>query len=250
MARFDDKVALVSGGARGMGASHVAALAREGAKVVIGDVLESDGKELADQLGEDVIFKTLDVSQEHDWEEAIRTTEDRFGKLDILVNNAGILAYGTIADTPPEEFRRVLDVNLIGTFLGMHYAVPLMREGDSGVIINISSTAGMMGYAQIGAYVASKWGIRGLTKTAALEMGADGIRVVSIHPGPITTPMTEGLGAEMVQSQPIGRFGTVEEVTNLMMFLASDATFSTGSEFIVDGGALLGPVMDLSALDE
>ncbi len=246
--RFDGKVALVTGGARGMGASHVQALAAEGARVVIGDVLETEGKDLADQIGDSAAFAKLDVSHEHDWEEAIRISEDRFGPLDILVNNAGILAYGAIADMEPAEFRRILDVNLIGTFLGMHFGVPSMRKAGGGVIVNISSTAGMMGYGQIGAYVASKWGVRGLTKSAAMELGADNIRVVSIHPGPIATPMTDGMGDDMVQTQPIKRFGTPAEVSRLVMFLASDATYSTGSEFVIDGGALLGPVFDLSAL--
>ena len=248
MGRFDGKVALVTGGARGMGASHVEGLAREGAKVVAADLLESEGKDLAARLGENVVFAKLDVSHDHEWKDVIRATEDKFGPLDILVNNAGILAYGTIADTDPAEFRKVLDINLFGNFLGMHNAYPSMAKSGGGVIINISSTAGMMGYGQIGAYVASKWGVRGLTKTAALEMGHDGIRVMSIHPGPITTPMTDGMGDEVTGTQPIPRMGTTDEVTNLMMFLAADATYSTGSEFIIDGGALLGPAIDLSAI--
>lgn len=250
MERFKGKVALVTGGARGMGASHVQALAEEGAKVVVADVLEADGKELADRLGDDVTFIKLDVTSEHDWEEAVRAAEETFGPLDVLVNNAGILAYNTIEDMEPAEFRKVIDVNLFGAFLGMHYSIPSLKKNGGGVIINISSTAGMMGYGQIGAYVASKWGVRGLTKTAALELGRDGIRVMSIHPGPIATPMTEGMDEEVTSSQPIARFGTPEEVTKLVLFLAADATFSTGSEFIVDGGALLGPAIDLSSVAE
>lgn len=249
MGRFDGKVALITGGARGMGASHVEALAHEGAKVVAADLLETEGKDLADRLGENVMFAKLDVTHDHEWKEVIRATEDRFGTLDLLVNNAGILAMGSIADMDPEEFRKVIEVNLFGNFLGMHNAVPSLRKSGGGAIINISSTAGMMGYGQIGAYVASKWGVRGLTKTAALELGHDGIRVMSIHPGPITTPMTEGMGDEVTMTQPIARMGTTDEVTKLMMFLAADATYSTGSEFIVDGGALLGPAVDLSSLE-
>lgn len=250
MGRFDSKVALVTGGARGMGASHVEALAREGAMVVAADVLETDGKDLADRLGENVMFAKLDVTQDHEWKDVIRATEAKFGTLDLLVNNAGILAVGAIADMDPNEFQKVLQVNLFGNFLGIHNAIPSLRKSGGGAIINISSTAGMMGYGQIGAYVASKWGVRGLTKTAALELGHDGIRVMSIHPGPITTPMTEGMGDEITSSQPIARMGTTEEATKLMMFLAADATYSTGSEFIVDGGALLGPALDLSALEQ
>ncbi len=249
MGRLAGKVALVSGGARGMGAEHAEMLTREGARVVVGDVLESEGKDLAGRLGDSATFARLDVTQEHDWDDAIQAAEDNFGPLDLLVNNAGILAYGSVADMTPADFRHVLDVNLYGTFLGMHKAVPSLRKNGGGVIVNISSTAGMMGYGQIGAYVASKWGIRGLTKTAALELGQEGIRVMSIHPGPITTPMTEGLDDSIAQTQPIPRMGTTDEVSKLLLFLVADATYSTGSEYINDGGALLGPALDLSALD-
>lgn len=249
MGRFDGKVALVTGGARGMGASHVEGLVEEGARVVAADILEAEGKDLAARFGESAMFAKLDVTHDHEWEDVVRMTEERFGPIDILVNNAGIVAYGTLVDMTPAEFKHVLDINLYGCFLGMHYTIPSLRKAGGGVIINVSSTAGMMGYGQIGAYVASKWGVRGLTKTAALELGAEGIRVMSIHPGPIATPMTADLGDELTMAQPIARFGKPEEVTALMMFLASDATYSTGSEFIVDGGALLGPAMDLSALE-
>jgi 3alpha(or 20beta)-hydroxysteroid dehydrogenase len=245
MARFDKAVALVTGGARGMGFSHAQGLIAEGARVILADVLDDDGKRAADALGEMARFAHLDVTDEHAWEETIAFAEREFGPLTLLVNNAGIVEYGTVEQTTPELFRRVIEINLVGTFLGMHYAVPSLKRAGGGVIINISSTAGMMGYAQIGAYVASKWGVRGLTKAAAMELGHDGIRVVSVHPGPIRTPMTAGMGEEMAVTQPIARFGEPEEVTKLVLFLAAEATYSTGSEFIVDGGALLGPVMDL-----
>ena len=228
-----------------MGASHVEALVTEGAHVVSADVLAEEGQALAERLGEAVEFISFDVTNEHDWDEAIRFCEERFGGLDLLINNAGVVGFGTIADTEPAEFRRVIDINLYGPWLGMHFAIPAMKRRGGGTIINISSTAGMMGYAQLGAYVSSKWGLRGLTKTAALELGRDGIRVVSVHPGPIATPMTDGMGDEMTASQPIPRFGTPEEVTRLVLFLAAEATYSTGSEFVVDGGALLGPAVDL-----
>jgi 3alpha(or 20beta)-hydroxysteroid dehydrogenase len=249
MGRLAGKVALVSGGARGMGAEHAEMLTREGASVVVGDVLESEGKDLAGRLGDGATFARLDVTQEHDWDDAIQAAEDNYGPLDLLVNNAGILAQGTVADMAPADFRHVLDVNLYGTFLGMHKAVPSLRKNGGGVIVNISSTAGMMGYSHIGAYVASKWGIRGLTKTAALELGQEGIRVMSIHPGPITTPMTHGMDDSIAQTQPIPRMGTTDEVSKLLLFVVADATYSTGSEFVIDGGALLGPVIDLSSLD-
>ena len=145
----------------------------------------------------------------------------------------------------PDEFRRVIDISLTGTFLGMHYTVPSMRKAGGGAIINISSTAGLMGYATIAAYGASKWGVRGMTKAVAMELGSDNIRVMSIHPGPIRTPMTDGVGDELTLAQPIKRFGEPEEVTKLLMFMAADATYSTGSEWVIDGGAALGPVTDI-----
>ncbi len=245
MGRFDKTVALISGGARGMGASHARALIAEGAKVVIGDILDEEGKLFADELGEFCTFVHLDVTDDDQWKEAVATAERVYGPVNLLVNNAGILAYGTCYEMPPEEFRRVIDINLTGTFLGMHYTVPSMKEAGGGAIINISSTAGMMGYATIGAYAASKWGVRGLTKSVAMELGKYGIRVVSVHPGPIRTPMTEGINDEVTATQPIARFGESEEVTKMVLFLAADATYSTGSEFVVDGGALLGPVLDI-----
>ena len=245
MARFDGTVALISGGARGMGASHARALVDEGARVVVGDVLDAEGRTLAEELGDACHFVHLDVTSPDDWEAAVAAAEERFGPIELLINNAGIVAFGPIADTTLDDFRRVIDINLIGVFLGMHTTVPSLRRAGGGVIVNISSTAGMMGYAGIGAYTASKWGVRGLTKSAALELGRDGIRVVSVHPGPIRTPMTDGMADDLTAGQPIARMGEPEEVTRLVLFLADQATYSTGSEWIVDGGALLGPVTPL-----
>ena len=245
MGRFDGTVALVSGGARGMGASHVRALVGEGAKVVFGDILDDEGKLVAEELGDASVYVHLDVTQSDHWEQAVETAERDYGPIDLLINNAGIVSFGPIDQMPPDEFRRVIDINLTGTYLGMHHAIPSMRRARGGVIINISSTAGLMGYANIGAYTASKWGVRGLTKAAALELGNDGIRVVSVHPGPIRTPMIEGIGDDIAASQPIKRVGEPEEVTKMVLFLAADATYSTGSEFVVDGGAVLGPMIDL-----
>jgi 3alpha(or 20beta)-hydroxysteroid dehydrogenase len=245
MGRFDNTVALISGGSRGMGASHARALVAEGAHVVIGDVLVDEGTALAEELGDACRFVELDVTKGTDWERAVAAAEDLAGPVGLLINNAGIVSFGSIVDTSEAEFRRVIDINLLGVFLGMHHTIASMQRAGGGVIINVSSTAGMMGYASIGAYVASKWAVRGITKSAAMELGKDGIRVVSVHPGPIRTPMTDGLGDEMTAVQPIARYGEPEEVTKLVLFLAADATYSTGSEFIIDGGALLGPVMDL-----
>ncbi|MDJ0924968.1 MAG: SDR family oxidoreductase [Acidimicrobiia bacterium] len=245
MARFDGTVALISGGARGMGAAHVRGLVAEGAKVVFGDILDDEGRNLQDEVGESTRYVHLDVTSEADWQAAVATAEKDFGPINLLVNNAGIVSYGPVDVMEPEEFRRVIDINLTGTFLGMHFAVPSMRTAGGGAIINISSTAGLMGYATIAAYGASKWGVRGMTKAVALELGNDNIRVMSIHPGPIRTPMTDGMSDELTMAQPIKRFGTAEEVTKLMMFMAADATYSTGSEWVIDGGAVLGPVIDI-----
>ncbi len=247
MARFDKTIALVTGGARGMGAGHVRGLVAEGAHVVIGDVLEDEGKALAASLGSNAVFIKLDVTNEDDWKAAVAAAEKLGGPLNLLVNNAGVLAMSPIADMPTADFKRVIDINLLGTFLGIRYAIPPMRKAGGGVIINISSTGGMMGYAGLGAYVASKWAVRGLTKTAALELGHDNIRVLSIHPGAIRTPMIQGMSDEMAAGQPIPRFGEVEEVTKMVLFLASEATYSTGSEFIIDGGVMLGPVAPIEA---
>jgi 3alpha(or 20beta)-hydroxysteroid dehydrogenase len=242
MARFEKTVALISGGARGMGASHARALVAEGAHVVLGDVLVDEGNALAAELGSRARFVTLDVTKDADWRHAVETAESFAGPVSLLINNAGVVGFGPIADMETAEWDRVLDINLKGVFLGMKHAIPSLRKAGGGVIVNVSSTAGMMGYANIGAYVASKWGVRGLTKAAAMELGRDGIRVVSVHPGPIRTPMTQGMGDEMTATQPIARYGEPEEVTKLVLFLAADATYSTGSEFVVDGGALLGPL--------
>lgn len=249
MGRFANTVALISGGARGMGASHARALVAEGAKVVIGDVLVAEGEALAKELGAAVKFVRLDVTQEADWQAAVTAAEALGGPVDLLINNAGIVGFGGVADTSLADFERVIDINLVGVFLGMKHAAPSMKRAGGGAIINISSTAGMMGYANIAAYVASKWGVRGITKAAAMELGRDGIRVVSVHPGPIRTPMTQGMGDELTATQPIARYGEPEEVTKLVLFLAADATYSTGSEFIVDGGALLGPLAPIEQPD-
>ena len=246
MARFDGTVALISGGARGMGASHVRGLVAEGARVVFGDILDDEGKHLEEEVGANAHYVHLDVTKDDDWRQAVDAAEREYGPIGLLVNNAGIVAYGNVDGMEPPEFRKVIDVNLTGTFLGMHYTVPSLRRAGGGVIVNISSTAGLMAYASVSAYVASKWGVRGMTKVAAMELGKDGIRVMSIHPGVIRTPMVAGLDESFTAGQPIPRAGEPEEVTKLLMFMAADATFSTGSEWVIDGGAVLGPVLDVS----
>lgn len=240
MTRLDGKVAIVTGGARGMGAAIARQLAAEGADVMVTDVLDAEGKELAESIGTRAAYAHLDICREGDWSAVASEAQQRFGPVSILINNAGILDFGTIEEQSLGAFRRVIDVNLQGPWLGMHTMAPHLRSAGGGVIVNISSTAGLTGYAGIGAYVASKWGLRGLTKVAALELGASGIRVCSVHPGAVRTPMTAGMDEDSCAGQPIPRFGEPEEVARLVLFLVTDATYSTGSEFVLDGGATAG----------
>lgn len=243
------RIAIVSGGARGMGAAHVERMAREGVKVLAGDVLVDDGKALESRLraaGLDVRFRSLDVTSQADWAGAVAGAEEAFGgPVNMLVNNAGIVAYGGVDTVSREDWDRVIAVNLTGVMLGMQAVAGSMEEAGGGVIVNVSSTAGMMGYSGVAAYVASKWGVRGLTKAGALDLAPKNIRVVSIHPGPISTPMTADFDDGIVQSQPIARFGDPTEVAELVWFLVSGATFSTGSEFVIDGGAITGQVLSI-----
>jgi 3alpha(or 20beta)-hydroxysteroid dehydrogenase len=238
------QVVLVTGAARGMGAEHVRELVAAGARVVATDVLDDEGQALVAGLGSAAVYHHHDVTSEADWMAAVELAESTFGPVQHLVNNAGIVTFGTVEQMDPATFRRTLDINLTGCWLGMHYTVPSIRRAGGGSIVNISSTAGLQGYANLGAYVASKWGLRGLTKAAALELGPLGIRVNSIHPGPIRTPMIAGLDSSTIAAaQPIARVGEPEEVTALLLYLLADATYSTGHEFIVDGGAVIGQVL-------
>jgi len=240
--RLAGKVALVSGGSRGMGAATVRQLHAEGASVVAGDLLDDDGKALADELGDRVRFVHLDVTSEEQWQAAVEQTEREFGKLNVLVNNAGILKFNAVADTPLDEFRQVLDVNLVGVFLGMKAGIPALKRAGGGSIVNLSSTEGLGATVFCGAYTASKFGVRGITKVAALEYGGDGIRCNSVHPGGIDTPMTRAVmdetGRKYVASKvPLKRMGTAEDVANVVTFLASDeSSYCNGGEFVVDGG--------------
>lgn len=236
---------IVTGGARGIGAATARLLASEGAKVMIADILDEEGEQLARDIGSGAVYHRLDVARDSDWRAAVKAAEARFGSLNALFNNAGILAFGSVADCEPEEFRRVIAVNLEGVFLGIRAAAPALRRAGGGTIVNVSSTAGLQGYGGLAAYVASKWGVRGLTKAAALDLAPDGIRVLSLHPGPIRTPMTAGLSDDLAVAQPIPRFGTAEEVALMARFLFTEATYSTGGEFIADGGAVTGQVLNL-----
>ncbi|MFZ3572726.1 SDR family oxidoreductase [Streptomyces sp. BH097] len=240
--RFDGQVAIVTGGARGMGASHVRGLAAEGARVAICDVLDDEGKALAEELPGAAYFP-LDVTDEGAWPSVVRSVEDALGAVDVLVNNAGIIHFGGVEQQSPAQFRRIVDVNLTGTFLGMHTVLPRMRERGRGAVVNVSSAAGLMGFADGVGYVASKWGIRGMTKAAALDMAGTGVRINSVHPGVIRTAMGEGASPDLFVHQPLRRIGEPEEVTRMVLFLAGDdASFTTGGEFLIDGGQTIGHV--------
>jgi len=253
MKRFENRTVIVTGGARGMGASHARGFIAEGANVVIADVVDQEGQSLADQLGDRAIFSRLDVTSEADWAATVTAAETAFGPVSVLVNNAGIVHFAPIANTTPADWSRVIDINLTGTYLGIRALASSMRKAGGGAIVNISSGAGMSGAFGLGAYVASKWGVRGLTKTAALELARDKIRVNSIHPGATRTtmaaqPNVEAVMAASVRGLAIPRIAEPEELTRLVLFVASDeASFSTGSEFIADGGSLLGPVPDANS---
>jgi 3alpha(or 20beta)-hydroxysteroid dehydrogenase len=236
MGRVNEKVALITGGARGMGAEHARALVAEGAKVVIGDILDDEGKALADEIGDAARYVHLDVTAAEEWEAAVATAVNEFGKLNVLVNNAGIVALGEIGKFDMAKWQKVIDVNLTGTFLGMQASVEAMKTAGGGSIINVSSIEGMRGAVMVHPYVASKWAVRGLTKSAALELGSHQIRVNSIHPGFIRTPMTKHFPDNML-TIPLGRPGQSEEVSTFVVFLASDESrYATGAEFVIDGG--------------
>jgi 3alpha(or 20beta)-hydroxysteroid dehydrogenase len=251
MGRLDGKVAIISGGARGQGEAEVRLFVGEGAKVVFGDVLDDLGEKVAADLGDNAVYVHHDVRTEDGWADFVRTAEDRFGGIDVLVNNAGVLDFGTLThETPLADYMRLIEINQIGVFLGMRAAIPSMLGRGGGSIVNISSTNGFSGYGGTIAYTASKFAVRGMTKTAALEYGKAGIRVNSIHPGGIDTPMTraDDLGdmteadqEAMYGSFALGRVGQPEEVARLALFLASeDSSYCTGAEFLVDGGMLAG----------
>jgi 3alpha(or 20beta)-hydroxysteroid dehydrogenase len=241
--RLAGKVALITGGSRGMGAATARRFVDEEALVVLGDVLDQDGKALADELGESARYLHLDVTSEEDWATAVDMTEREFDRLDVLVNNAGILRFAPVETQTLDEFRLIIEVNLVGTFLGMRAAIPALRRAGGGSIVNLSSTEGLGATLLCGAYTASKFGVRGITKVAALEHGKERIRVNSVHPGGIDTPMTRAVmdddGRKYVASKvALKRMGTADEVAALITFLASDeSAYCTGAEFIVDGGA-------------
>ena len=242
--RFEGRTALVTGGARGIGAAIVRRLHGEGANVAITDVLADEGRALAAELGERTVFIDHDVTDDAAWADAVKAAVAAFGRLDVLVNNAGIHHGGGLVDADLAGVERQIRVNQFGTFLGMRHAFAPMQAAGGGSIVNISSIAGLLGMANSAAYVGTKWAVRGMTKAAALEFAPSGIRVNSVHPGFIETPMLGGVPGEELQAgidaTPIRRVGKPEEIAAAVAYLAGpDAAFVTGSELAVDGGWVL-----------
>lgn len=238
MGRLCGKVALISGAARGMGASHARMLVGEGARVVLGDVLDDEGAAVAEELGDAARYVHLDVTQPDDWATAVALALREFGTLTVLVNNAGIVYRRTLRNLERERWQRVIDVNLTGTLLGIQSVIDPMTAAGGGSIINMSSIQAMRGTPGNHGYVASKWAIRGLTKSAALELAPNNIRVNSLHPGMIRTPMTAHMPEDLVAA-PMGRLGDPREVSTFVVLLASDeSSFTTGAEFVMDGGLI------------
>jgi 3alpha(or 20beta)-hydroxysteroid dehydrogenase len=239
MARLEGKVAIVTGGARGMGAAHARAIVAEGGRVVVGDVLEAEGKALCDELGDAGEFVRLDVTRPEDWANAVDLAVSRFGRLNVLVNNAGICTMGSLLDYTLDDWNTIIGVNLTGQFLGIKASVEALIAAAPASIVNISSTQGMEGIAQLHGYTASKFGVRGLTKSAALELAAKNVRANTICPGTIATPMNEGL--DVSGFNPMNRKADPREVSSLVVYLASDeSSFISGTEIVVDGGELAG----------
>lgn len=248
MARLDGKVALISGGARGQGATEAQLFVREGAKVVFGDILEAEGSKVEAEIravGGEATFVHLDVTSESDWQAAVETAVTRYGQLNVLVNNAGIIIRKSIEETTVEDWDRTMAINVRGVFLGTKYALPAMRRAGGGSIINISSVAGLVGSTYGSAsYIASKGAVRLFTKATAIQHANDHIRCNSIHPGPIETPMIldtledQAFLQERLRRIPLGRIGKVEDVAYGVLYLASDeSSYVTGSELVIDGGS-------------
>ncbi len=258
MERFAGRTVLITGGAGGQGASHLRAYLDEGANVVVGDIRDEVGTSLVEGRGDRAMYVHLDVTSEGDWADAVGATEARFGPVSILVNNAGIGSPPVlIEDGTLEDWQHIIAVNLTGAYLGIRAVTPSLRAGGGGSIVNIASMAANTGIARLAPYVASKWGLRGLTRTAALELGRFGVRVNSIHPGVvdtpfITEPLRPGLPPVSDYYSPdafaIKRLARPRDITDLLLFVTSDAaSFITGSELVADGGLLLGPAVAAEA---
>ncbi len=243
MNRFENQLFLITGGARGLGAAQARRLVAEGARVVLADILEDEGRALAAALGSSATFQLLDVGDEAQWTAAVAAAE-RLGPLNGLVNNAGIFKPLPMAQTDAALYNQHVRVNQLGTYLGMRAAVPAFERSGGGAIVNISSAAGLFGVPNAVAYTATKWAVRGMTKAAAKELGARNIRVNSVHPGMIDTEMVRARDAAvnqaLVDAQPIKRMGTADEIAGLVLFLLSaEARYMTGAELAMDGGRTL-----------
>jgi 3alpha(or 20beta)-hydroxysteroid dehydrogenase len=255
--RLENKVALITGAARGQGQAEARRFVAEGAKVAITDVIDDEGEALAKELGPAAFYQRLDVADVEAWDAAVKATVARFGGIDILVNNAGIGTGGALEDVPLDRHHAVVDVNMHGVYYGMRAVKAAMVARGGGAIVNISSIDGLVGVLSMTSYAGTKFAVTGMTKCAAIELGPLGIRVNSVHPGFIDTPMTQAVSRavkdradKIMAMQPIARMGEAHEVANVVLFLASDeASYVTGAEFVVDGGQLAGPYrppLDLS----
>ena len=250
--RLEGKVALITGSARGQGEAEARRFVAEGAKVAITDRRDVLGEQLAADLGPDTFYQQLDVTREDDWDSAVAATVDRFGKLDILVNNAGIGAFGTLEGLDLKIHHEMIDINLHGVYLGMRAAKAALVATGNGAIVNISSIDGIVGVLGMTSYSGSKFAVTGMTRSAAIELGPLGVRVNSIHPGVINSPMVQEAPPEtrarldrLMDMQPIKRMGEPDEIASLALFLASDeASYITGAQFVIDGGHLAGPWRD------
>lgn len=238
--RLEGKVAIITGAARGQGACEARLFVEEGARVVLGDIMDEEGQALADELGEAARYVHLDVREEENWNDAIDTAAS-LGPLNILVNNAAVVHFSAITETSLEDFNRVVGINQVGTFLGLRSAFEPMKKAGGGSIVNVSSIDGLQAKNGIIAYASTKWAIRGMTKVAAIEFGRHNIRVNSLHPGGVDTVMGNPTGMDNIddfyKDQPIPRCGQPIDIARLALFMASDeCSYSTGSEFIADGG--------------
>ncbi len=247
--RLEGKVALITGSARGQGEAEARRFVAEGAKVAITDLRDVLGEQLAAELGPDTFYQQLDVTREDDWDVAVAATVERFGKLDILVNNAGIGAFGTLVGLDLKTHHEMTDINLHGVYLGMRAAKAALVATGNGAIVNISSIDGIVGVLGMTSYSGTKFAVTGMTRSAAIELGPLGVRVNSIHPGVINSPMVQEAPPEtrarldrLMDMQPIKRMGEPDEIASLALFLASDeASYITGAQFVIDGGHLAGP---------
>jgi 3alpha(or 20beta)-hydroxysteroid dehydrogenase len=238
--RLAGKVALITGAARGMGESFARAMVAQGARVVLGDVLDDEGAKVAAELDDAAVYVHLDVTDRDQWADSVALAVERFGRLNVLVNNAGIVNFGPIADYTHEQWDTVIAINLTGAFNGMKASVDALVAAAPSSIINVASTAGLQGYPALAGYTASKFGMRGLTKAVALDLGTAGVRCNSVHPGAVATPMTADLDLPQTHVA-MRRVGEPEELAHLVVYLASDeSSYSTGAEFVADGGELAG----------